>query len=116
MKNCIFCKIIKGEIPKDFVYQDEEIVAFRDIKPVAPVHVLIVAKLHIDKLQDVTDNERNLLGKMLIVATKIAEKEKIAESGYRIGINCGKGAGQLVFHLHFHLIGGWKEKDKIVLP
>ena len=106
MDNCIFCKIIKGEIPTNFVYQDEEMVAFRDIKPVAPVHILIVPKLHIDKLQDVTDNERNLLGKMLLVAKEIAEKEKIAESGYRIGINCGKKAGQDVFHLHFHLIGG----------
>jgi len=106
MDSCIFCKIIKGEIPTNFVYQDEEMVAFRDIKPVAPVHILIVPKLHIDKLQDVTDNERNLLGKMLLVAKEIAEKEKIAESGYRIGINCGKEAGQIVSHLHFHLIGG----------
>ena len=112
MKDCIFCKIIKGEIPTNFVYQDEEIVAFRDIKPVAPVHILIVPKLHIDKLQDVTDNERNLLGKMLLVAKEIAEKEKIAESGYRIGINCGKKAGQDVFHLHFHLIGGWKKHGR----
>jgi len=112
----IFCKIIKGEIPTNFVYQDDEVVAFRDINPKAPVHILIVSKLHIDKLQDVSDNERNLLGKMLLVAKKIAEEEGIAGTGYRIGINCGSGAGQIVFHLHFHLIGGWKSKDKIIVP
>jgi histidine triad (HIT) family protein len=116
MERCVFCKIIKGEIPTKFVYQDEQIVAFRDIKPLAPVHILIVPKFHLDKLQDVSDNEKELLGKMLLVAKEIAEKEKIDESGYRIGINCGRAAGQIVFHLHFHLLGGWKSKDEIILP
>jgi len=116
MKDCVFCKIIEGEIPTNFVYQDEEVVAFRDINPKAPVHILIVPKLHIDKLQDVSDNERNLLGKMLLTAKKIAEEEGITGTGYRIGINCGSGAGQIVFHLHLHLLGGWKSKDKIIVP
>jgi len=108
MSDCTFCKIISGEIPTEFLYQDEEMVAFRDIKPKAPVHILIVPKRHIEKLQEVSDNEKDLLGQMLLVAQKIAEREKIAESGYKVVVNCGEGAGQLVPHLHFHLLGGWK--------
>jgi len=113
---CLFCKIIKGEIPTEFVYQDEDIVAFRDAHPSAPVHILIVPKKHIEKLQDVSDNEKELLGKMLLVVKKIAEAEGIAQTGYRVGINCGERAGQRVFHLHFHLIGGWKDNEKIIVP
>jgi histidine triad (HIT) family protein len=109
MANCLFCKIIKGEIPTDFVYQDEDIVAFRDINPKAPVHILIVPKKHIEKLQVVSDNEKSLLGQALLVAKKIAEREKITQSGYKVCLNCGEGAGQIVPHLHFHLLGGWKK-------
>ena len=111
MANCLFCKIIKGEIPTDFVYQDEDIVAFRDINPKAPVHILIVPKKHIEKLQVVSDNEKSLLGQALLVAKKIAEKEKITQSGYKVCLNCGEGAGQIVPHLHFHLLGGWKSRE-----
>ena len=108
MSDCVFCKIIKGEIPTEFLYQDEEIVVFRDINPKAPVHILIVPKKHIEKLQEVSDNEKGLLGQMLLVAQKIAEREKIAKSGYKVVVNCGEGAGQIVPHLHIHLLGGWK--------
>lgn len=107
MNDCVFCQIIKGEIPTNFVYQDKEIVAFPDINPKAPVHILIVPKLHIDKLQDVSDNEKELLGKMLLAAKKIAEQKGIS-AGFKISINCGELAGQDVFHLHFHLLGGWR--------
>jgi histidine triad (HIT) family protein len=108
VSDCVFCKIIKGKIPTKFLYQDEEVVVFRDINPKAPVHILIVPKKHIEKLQLVSDNEKDLLGQMLLVAQKIAEGEKIAESGYKIVVNCGEGAGQIVPHLHIHLLGGWK--------
>lgn len=107
MQSCVFCKIIKGEIPTNFVYQDEALVAFRDINPKAPIHVLIVPKKHIDKLQDISDNETALLGKLLIAAKKIAKMEGI-ENGFKVIINCGAQAGQEVFHLHVHLLGGWK--------
>jgi len=112
MTNCIFCKIIKGEIPTEFLYQDEKIVAFRDIKPSAPVHILIVPKKHIEKLQTVSDNEKDLLGQMLLVAQKIAESEKIAKSGYKVCINCGEEVGQIVPHLHIHLLGGWETEGR----
>ncbi len=110
MTDCLFCRIIKGEIPTEFLYQDEDIVAFRDINPKAPVHILIVLKKHIEKLQAVSDNEKSLLGQALLVAKKIAQKEKIAQSGYKVCLNCGEGGGQIVPHLHFHLLGGWKEE------
>jgi len=110
MTDCLFCKIIKGEISTEFLYQDEDIVAFRDIHPKAPIHILIVPKKHIDKLQNISDNDRDLLGKILLVAQKIAQQEKIDKSGYKVVVNCGEGAGQIVPHLHFHLLGGWKEE------
>jgi histidine triad (HIT) family protein len=107
MKDCLFCKIIRGEIATEFVYQDKEVVAFRDLHPKAPVHILIVPKKHIDKLQDISDNDRELLGQLLLTAKKIARQEKIEEA-FKVVINCGKKGGQEIFHLHVHLLGGWK--------
>lgn len=107
MADCIFCKIIKGESPAKFVYQDEQIVAFKSIDPAAPVHILIIPKKHIEKLQDMSDNESDLLGKLILTAKKIAIQEKINQ-GFKIIINCGREGGQEVFHLHVHLLGGWK--------
>jgi len=109
MADCLFCKIIKGQIKTDFVYQDKDIVAFKDIHPKAPVHILIIPKKHIDKLQDVRDNDRELLGTILLTIKKIAEKLKI-DKGYKIIVNCGFQGGQEIFHLHFHLLGGWRKK------
>jgi len=109
MADCLFCKIIKGQIKTDFVYQDKDIVAFKDIHPKAPVHILIIPKKHIDKLQDVRDNDRELLGTILLTIKKIAEKLKI-DKGYKIIVNCGSQGGQEIFHLHFHLLGGWRKK------
>jgi len=107
MKDCLFCKIIKGEIPTEFLYQDENVVAFHDLHPKAPVHILIVPKKHIDKLQDISDNDKELLGQLLLAAKKIAGQEEIGE-GFKIVINCGQKGGQEIFHLHVHLLGGWE--------
>jgi histidine triad (HIT) family protein len=106
MSNCIFCKIVAGESPSQMLYQDERITAFRDIQPVAPTHVLIVPNRHIARLQDMTPEDEPLVGRMFSVARQIAEAEGIAESGYRLIINNGPHGGQVVYHLHLHLIGG----------
>jgi len=109
--DCIFCKIIGGEIPSEFVYQDEELVAFRDISPLAPVHILIVPKKHIGALTDLTEADIPLMGQMVKVANQLAKSEGVAESGYRLAINCGKHGRQFVPHLHMHLLGGKKLAD-----
>ena len=106
MSDCIFCQIAAGEIPADILYQDEEIVAFRDINPLAPVHLLVIPRKHIAFLSDLTEAESSLVGDMVITANKLAEQEGIAESGYRLVVNCGQHGGQLVPHLHLHLLGG----------
>jgi len=104
--DCIFCKIVAGEIPSDILYQDEEAIAFRDINPIAPTHLLIVSKKHIPSLLHLTDAEVPLIGHMVTVANQLAREHGVAESGYRLVINCGKEGGQLVPHLHMHLLGG----------
>ncbi len=106
MSDCIFCKIIEGEIPSEKVYEDEEIVAFEDIDPRAPVHVLIVPREHIPTLNDTEPAQDGLLGRMVLVAMRIARENDVADSGYRLLINCNKDGGQEVFHLHLHVIGG----------
>ena len=108
MKDCLFCKIASGEIPSQKVYEDKDIFAFNDIKPQAPTHVLIVPKKHIDKLSSLKGTDAELVGKMLLAANKIAKDNGLNGSGYRIVGNCGQDAGQLVFHIHLHLIGGRK--------
>ena len=108
---CIFCRIIAGEIPADVIFQDDEVIAFRDIHPQAPKHVLILPKSHIASLTATTEKQQGLLGKLLLVAKKVAEKENIAAKGYRLAINCGPDGGQLVPHLHLHLLGGRRLDD-----
>ncbi|MFH0799595.1 MAG: histidine triad nucleotide-binding protein [Pseudomonadota bacterium] len=103
---CIFCRIVKGEIPAEKVHEDEDVVVFKDIHPAAPVHLLIVPRVHIPTLNDVTADQFPLLGKLLVTARDVAKKAGIAESGYRTIINCNRGAGQEVFHLHVHVLGG----------
>lgn len=107
MEDCIFCKISKGEIPCDKVYEDEEILAFRDINPIAPVHILVIPKKHIKSAAELTEDDEALIGKMFTVIKNIAEENHL-ESGYRIVNNCGEDGGQEVPHLHFHLLGGTK--------
>lgn len=104
--DCIFCRIIKGELPANILYQDEQVVAFRDIHPQAPTHILIVPTQHIPTLNDLQEAQQSLVGKMLLVATQLAQKEGIAKRGYRLVINCLEEAGQAVFHIHLHLLGG----------
>lgn len=108
MNDCLFCKIIRGEIPSTKVYEDNEILAFRDINPLAPVHVLVIPKKHIDSLNQLQPEDEALVGRIYTVINKIAKQENIFESGFRVVVNCGEDGGQEVKHLHFHLIGGKK--------
>ena len=105
MSDCLFCKIIRAEIPCRKVYEDDEVLAFHDIKPVAPVHFMLVPKSHLATLDDAKDTHAALLGKMLLLAPRLA-KEQGLNNGFRTVINTGKGGGQEIFHLHFHVIGG----------
>jgi histidine triad (HIT) family protein len=104
--DCIFCKIAAGEIPSKILYQDEEVFAFPDINPITPVHLLIVTRKHIPSLAHITDAETPLIGKMVRVANQLAREQGILESGYRLTINSGAESGQIVPHLHMHLMGG----------
>ena len=108
MSDCIFCKIINGDIPSQKVYEDELVYAFRDINPVAPVHILIIPKEHICCANELNDSHKELIGHIILTAAKIAKAEGIAEDGYRLVNNCGQNAGQTVFHIHFHLLAGEK--------
>jgi histidine triad (HIT) family protein len=106
MTECIFCKIVGGEIPAELVYQDDEVLAFRDINPQAPIHMLIVPKRHIATLNDITPNDAGLIGKLYLVARQLANDMGVADNGYRTLINCNKDGGQDVFHIHLHLLAG----------
>jgi len=110
-ERCIFCRIVAGEVPGDIVYQDEDFLAFRDISPQAPTHLLVIPKTHIISLAQLAEEQQELAGRLVIIAKKLAEKEGIAERGYRLVINCGPEGGQLVPHLHLHLIGGRRLGD-----
>ncbi len=101
---CIFCKIARGEVPAQMIVNNKEIVAFRDLNPQAPVHILIVPKKHVASLDDANDSD--LLGRMMVLAAALARQEKIARSGYRTVVNTGRDGGQSVDHLHIHLLGG----------
>jgi len=113
MNDCIFCKIIKKEIPSSIVYEDSQILAFRDINPVAPVHILVIPKKHISSLIDLKEDDELIIGKIYTVINKIAEQEDIDKKGFRVIVNCGEDGGQEVKHLHFHILGGKKLGTKI---
>ena len=113
MDDCIFCKIIKKEIPSSIVYEDSEILAFRDINPVAPVHILVIPKKHISSLIDLNKEDELLIGRIYTVINKIAKQEEIDQKGFRVVVNCGEDGGQEVKHLHFHILGGKKLGIKI---
>lgn len=106
MEDCLFCKIIKGEIPSKKAYEDEYVYAFWDIEPTAPVHILVIPKEHISTLNDINEENSAVLSKIYEAIAKIAKQEGIDKDGYRVVSNCNKMAGQSVFHIHFHLIGG----------
>jgi len=111
--DCIFCQIVAGKIPADIVYQDEEVMVFPDISPVAPTHLLIIPKKHIPSLAHLPDAEIPLIGHMVKVANQLAREGGVAESGYRLVINSGEQGGQLVPHLHMHLLSGRRLSDAI---
>jgi len=104
--DCLFCKIIAGKIPAEIVYQDEDVLAFKDVKPAAPVHILIIPKKHLSSVAEIGSEDTLLMGKLIAVAKKLAEDFGIAESGYKLLIRVGKGAGQEIMHIHLHLMGG----------
>lgn len=105
-QDCLFCKIVAGDTASDLIYKDERSLAFRDINPQAPVHVLIIPREHIESLDEASQKDEAMLGHLLRVAARIANEQGLSESGYRTVINTGAGAGQSVFHLHVHLLGG----------
>lgn len=106
MTDCVFCQIVAGEAGGDIVYQDDEVTAFRDINPVAPTHILIVPNEHVEALSALDHEQAELLGKIALLAPQIAQAEGIAETGYRLLVNQGRDAGQIIDHLHWHVLGG----------
>ena len=111
--SCIFCQIAAKEIPSELLYEDDELIAFRDINPRPAVHILIVPRKHIADLNELSDEDTSIMGKMTIVAKALAQQEGIAEKGYRITTNCGAEGGQVVPHLHMHLLGGQRLSDQL---
>ena len=108
MSDCLFCKIINREIPSDIVYENEHVLAFNDINPVAPVHILIIPKEHISTLNDLEEHHTQTMGELFLAAKALASKEGLSDSGYRTVFNCNKDAQQTLFHIQLHLIGGRK--------
>ena len=104
--SCLFCKMVEGAIPTDKVFEDDDLLAFKDINPAAPVHVLIIPKKHIATLNDTVEEDQLLLGKMMLMANKLANELGIASDGYRVVMNCNSQGGQSVYHIHLHLLGG----------
>jgi histidine triad (HIT) family protein len=108
-ENCIFCKIANGDIPADFIAQTDQLVVFKDINPMAPVHLLIVPRRHIRGINDLDEADKPLIAEMIMTARDMAARMGVNQSGYRLFFNVEKGGGQEVFHLHLHLIGGWEK-------
>ena len=106
MNDCLFCKMAAGEIKPDIVYEDADVLAFRDINPQAPTHFLVIPKTHIDTLNDLQAEHAPLIGKLFLAAQQVAAKEGVAQGGYRTVMNCNRDAGQTVFHIHLHVLGG----------
>lgn len=106
MENCIFCKIVNGEIPSNKVYEDDKVLCFKDLNPEAPVHVLIIPKEHISSLNDLNEDNSQIISHIFLTAKKVAKELGIDQNGYRVVSNCGEDGGQTVGHIHFHLLGG----------
>ncbi len=113
MEDCIFCKIVAGQIPSDIVYRDDKVIAFKDIHPATEIHLLIIPKEHIAYLTDLKEKQASLVGHMILVANELARQNGIAEKGFRVVINVGDAGGQVVKHLHIHLLGGKRLKQAI---
>ncbi|MBJ7553671.1 histidine triad nucleotide-binding protein [Marinomonas spartinae] len=104
--DCLFCKLVNGEIPATILYQDDDVIAFEDIMPQAPSHFLVIPKRHISTLNDLTDEDASIVGKLPIVAAKVAKQIGISDDGYRVVMNCNQMGGQTVYHIHMHVLGG----------
>ncbi len=106
MSDCLFCKVLEGEIPADIVFESDEVLAFRDVNPKAPTHILIIPRMHISTVNDLAENHELIMGKLFSVAKIIAAQEGVSDDGYRLVVNCNEKAGQTVFHIHMHLLAG----------
>lgn len=106
MSDCLFCKIINGDIPGDIVYQDEHVLGFNDINPQAPHHVLFIPRKHISSINDIQKEDAEVVGQLFLAAKQVAAERGVAEAGYRVTMNCGEHAGQTVFHIHLHMLAG----------
>ncbi|MEP7728376.1 histidine triad nucleotide-binding protein [Marinomonas primoryensis] len=104
--DCLFCKIVSGDIPANILYEDDDVIAFEDIMPQAPSHFLVIPKRHISTLNDLTDDDAPVVGKLQITAAKIAKQKGISDAGYRVVMNCNEMGGQTVYHIHMHVLGG----------
>lgn len=104
--DCLFCKIVNGDIPATVLFEDNDVIAFEDIMPQAPSHFLVIPKRHISTLNDLTDEDASVIGKLQITAAKVAKEKGIAEAGYRVVMNCNENGGQTVYHIHMHVLGG----------
>jgi len=113
IENCLFCKIVKGEIPSTKVYEDDHVFAFEDINPMAPVHVIVIPKRHISTLMEVSTEKMTYLMNMMTASQKIAKLKSIDEKGFRVVVNCNEEGGQVIFHLHMHVLGGCKLRDEL---
>jgi histidine triad (HIT) family protein len=113
MNDCVFCKIARKQIPADIVYEDEDVIAFHDAHPIAPVHILVIPKKHISSITDISDEDTLLMGKLIDTAKKVADDLKISEKGYKLLIRVGEHGGQEVGHIHLHLIGGTRLSEDI---
>ena len=111
MSDCLFCRIRDGEVPSKIVYENEHVIAFNDIYPKAPFHVLIVPRQHIPTIDALQPTDAELVGQLFLAAKAIAAEHGFDESGYRVQMNCGEGGGQVIFHMHLHMMAGWAEKQ-----
>ena len=107
--DCLFCKIVKGDIPANILFEDDDVIAFEDIMPKAPTHFLVIPKRHISTLNDLTDEDAPVVGKLQITAAKIAKQKGISDAGYRVVMNCNEMGGQTVYHIHMHVLGGRRD-------
>jgi len=105
-QDCLFCKILSGDIPADIVYESDSAIAFRDVNPQAPTHVLVIPRKHVATINDLDEDDQEIVGSLYLAAKEIARAEGISEEGYRAVMNCNEGAGQSVFHIHLHVLGG----------
>lgn len=116
MQNCLFCKVINKEVPAEIVYENDKFVAFKDVHPKAPLHLLIVPKKHIPSVDHLESKDQKLMGELFLTAQKIARDQGVAKTGYKLVFNVGKGAGQIIEHLHLHLLGGWQTPEESKMP